>query len=497
LACYTAGSERPTASVLASCAAIVLAQDHVAARLTKAEASLIAEAVKSGIGLVNFDCDLRHVHAPLHEIFDFGRLNPHAIATELVRMGNHQHYITDLQLPGEYHQFDRMVTAIIAEEWGERERSAPGRRNPRQGSVRLHPPLLALERLRTAQLPGVVRHSLGLGKAVQFTLNPRVWRKTFFDHARDTDDLFWRSILWAVRKPFAANMVPPFVTLSVDDCVGRHDTKYADVASQCKFVPTISLCLKSVPGRFFPKIKAGLESGNVQYKTHALDYNTPLTFNFGKGECTRDELDERFAFNDSFWKKVGARPGATLRLHGGECGVKGVPYFKERGHVLFCLALQTGLHNADMCMNDGFWPYDLQTCYYDCLPDDHDYFSFGAFVARHQEDFLTGCTPNWRESDRTNVDKALRRAAQTAPGRRGCFYAEIVTHEQKIGVLALKEWDGLLKGGDKMTNAYGKIFVSHDHVANTLKAKTGFGMKTPASMASGFTASSRAQPLPR
>jgi len=74
----------------------------------------------------------------------------------------------------------------------------------------------------------------------------------------------------------------------------------------------------------------------VQFTTHAIDYNTSLTFNFSKGECTLEELSERFAFDDSFWKKVGATPGATIRGHWGEWGVKSLPLCKERGRVFFC-----------------------------------------------------------------------------------------------------------------------------------------------------------------
>jgi hypothetical protein len=466
-------SERPNADALSSCAGIILAQDHLGGSLTESETALIAEAVKNGAGLVNFDNDLQLYRAPLLEIFGFGRINPHPFATNLIRIPGNDHYITGLQSTGEYHTFERMVTATIVEEW-------------RKGVVLLAEGILGKDQLvyirhlspwsafEPRNYPILFGAHWGKGKAVQFALNPRVWRNAFFGHARGIDDLFWRSILWTVRKPFAANMIPPFVTLSVDDCSGRHDFNYADIACKHNFIPLIALFLKTVPERLFPRVKTGLQSGKVQFSTHALDYNTLLAFNFGRGECTREELKERFAFDDGWWQKVGATPGATIRSHWGEWGVKSLPFCKERGRVFFCPALQTGLRKADMCMLDGFWPFDVQTCYYDYLPDDREFFAFSALLSRHQEDFLMGCTPNLRESERTDVEKAARNAAmQISHGLRACFHAEILTHEQKFDVLTLDEWDRILHQAANQTQAYEKIFASHDQIAHYLKGKDG------------------------
>jgi hypothetical protein len=466
-------SERPTDAALSACAGIILAQDHLGGSLTKAETSLIAEAVKDGTGLVNFDNDLQLYQAPMLEIFGFGPINPNPFATNLIRIGGNDHYITRMQEAGEYHTFERMVTATIVEEW-------------RKDVVPLVEGILGKDQLiyirhlspwsafEPRNYPLLFATQWGKGKAVQFALNPRVWRNSFFGHANGIDDLFWRSVLWTVRKPFAANMIPPFVTLSIDDCSGRRDFSYVDIACKHKFVPLIALFLKTVPEPLFPRIKAGLQSGKAQFTSHALDYNTLLAFNFGKGECTREELEERFAFDDGWWQKVGASPGSTIRTHWGEWGINSLPFCKERGRVFFCPALQTGLRKADMSMLDGFWPFNLQTCYYDYLPQNHDFFGFAALLPRHQEDFLMGCTPNLRESDRTDVEKAARNAArQIGHGLRSCFYGEILTHEQKFDVLAMDEWDRILDQAGMQTQAYEKIFAGHDQIAHYLKGKDG------------------------
>ncbi len=465
--------ERPALELLGKCAGILLAQNGLGESLTHAETGLIAEAVRNGAGLVNFDYDLRASKGPLLEIFGFDRINPHPYATDTVRMQERDHYITELQSPGEFHTFDRMVTAIAAEKWGDSVVPlADGILGKEQLIYIRH--LAPWSAFEPRNYPLAFATEWGDGRAVQFTLNSRVWRNAFYGHARGMDDLFWRSIVWTARKPFAANMIPPFVTMSWDDCEGRHDFAFADIANSYGFKPMPSLFIANVPERLFPRIRAGMQSGEIHYNSHALDYYRLLIYNFGKGECSREELESNFAFADAFWNRVGAYPGETLRFHWGEYGVRALPFLKERGHRFFCPALQTGLHKADMCLQDGFWPYGLQTCYYDYLPDDHDFFAFAAMLARHQEDFLTGCTPYLRESERTDVEKAAGNAAlQIRHGLRAGFYAEIVTHEQKFDAVSMDEWDRILDRTRTMTHAYEKIYASHDEIGRYLRGRDG------------------------
>ena len=108
-------SERPTRDLLVNCAGIILAQNRLGDCFSEMETKLIAGAVKKGIGLVNFDNDLRLYKAPFLEIFGFENINPHPYATNIMRIRNNKHHITQLQFPGEYHSFDRMVTAMMVD----------------------------------------------------------------------------------------------------------------------------------------------------------------------------------------------------------------------------------------------------------------------------------------------------------------------------------------------------------------------------------------------
>ena len=458
---------------LADCAAIVIAQSRLGMSLSERDNQLIAEAVHDGAGLVNFDSDLRYYAPAYLEMFGFEGINPYPAASNVLRVRRDEHYITGLQSEGEFHDFNRMVTTVIVRTWRPDVK-------PLAEIVLGKEQLVYIRHLcpHSAFEPG--NHAVlfagrwGDGKAVQFTINPRVWRNAFFGHAQGMDDLFWRAITWAAVKPFAANMIPPFVTMSLDDCSGRHDFEYGDVAHNHGFVMMPSLMLNNIPQRLLPRIKSDMQAGKALYNSHALDYYELMGYHFGRGERTHDELETVFAFEDEWWRKVGVEQPVTVRHHWGEYGHRMLSFLKQRGRVFFCPALQVGLHKADQCMSDGYWPYNLQSSYYDYLPNDNAFFAFAAFGARHTEDVLTGCTALHRESQRNDVDKAAEQAARAmGAGLRCGFHGEFCSHEQKFEVLSLGEWDRILGRTSRLLAKYEPISVGHDEIAHYLKGQDG------------------------
>jgi len=466
--------QRITKQHLTGCSALVLAQDRICAALTDKEAGLISSAVRdNGMGLVILDPDLRSFPEELLEIFGFGRINPAPYATDTLLVNNNTHYITKMQGSNEFHRFDRMVSAIMAEEWG-------------RNTIPLAQAVLGREQLiysrhlvpNSAFMPGnypvLFAACHGKGRAVQFTLSPRVWRRWFFGRCRGIDDLFWRSFVWAAAKPFAANIVPPFVVFSFDDCRGRHGFAYAEMLQKHGYIPMVSLFLREVPQELFPKIRKGLKSGKIQFNSHALDYYNLMLFDFGRGEYNKEKLEKIFTFEDEFWKKVGAMPGHTVRMHWGEYGVLSLPFLKKRGRTYFNPLHGFGLIKSDYCQSDGYWPYNLPNCYYDYLPDDNDFFGFAAHPSRGSEDFLTGATVLHGENMVNDVEKAAGSAMkQIMHGLRSGFFAEIITHEQKFDVLSLKEWERIIDRTEKMNTGYEKIPTGYDRVGPYLKGKDG------------------------
>jgi hypothetical protein len=313
----------------------------------------------------------------------------------------------------------------------------------------------------------------GQGRAVQWTMNPRLWRKEALGHVGGLDDIFWRSIVWTARKPFVANIMPPFVTMSFDDCSGRHDFGYLDACTRYGYKPMVSLFLDNIREKHRATLRAKTEAGEIIVNTHGgHDYYRKIWYDFGVGEQSEEALQREFALEDEFYRWLGVGPCRTMRSHFGEIGARALPYLKERGRVYINTPIHIGLHKVEQFRSDGYWPYDSIQCFYDYLPDDDDFMIFGCFNVRELGDFLTGTTVWLRESPFNDIEKAAEHVAgEVRRGVQNGFFGEVLTHEQKFQAVTVEEWERILARAAEKTARYEKIFATHDDIAEYLRSK--------------------------
>lgn len=466
--------QRLSAELLAGCAGLVIAQSGVSERLTAGEGQLIVGAVGDGMGLVNFDSDIRHCPASLWSIFGFQGVDRLPIASDTFFLTANPHYITGLQKPQTFHKSGRMVTALVVDEWGcETVPLVEAVLGKDQLVYMRH--LVPGNAFEPKHYPVVFAACFGRGRAVQYTVNPRLWRNSAMGHLGGLGDVFWRSLVWTARKPFLANMIPPYVALSFDDCSGRHDFRYLDICTRHGFKPMASLFLNKIREHQRDLLRSGVEAGEISVNSHALDYYRLAYYDFGVEEYSQEEMAASFARQDEFFRWLGVSPCRTVRSHWGEHGVRALPFHKERGQTFICVPIHIGEHKADQFRTDpgeGYWPYDTVNCFYDYLPDDPDFYIFGSFAVRHLADFLTGATILLQESPFNNLEKAADQGAlHLTRGLNNGFYSELVTHEHKFSVLSLEEWDRILAGTLSRLDRHEKIFAGHDEIACSLRAK--------------------------
>src|SRR5207248_2339310 len=86
----------------------------------------------------------------------------------------------------------------------------------------------------SAAQPFVTINKFGRGRAVQWSSYE--WMSTSVLGPLDgLDDLVWRSLVWAARKPFVMRGLPNMVTLRMDDVSGP--LWWAHIASDMGFKP--------------------------------------------------------------------------------------------------------------------------------------------------------------------------------------------------------------------------------------------------------------------
>jgi hypothetical protein len=458
---------------LVSTAGIILAQEGISNSLTNQEVRLIEQAVKNqGTGLVNFDSFLWNNTNSIRKLVGITAINPDPGLIFTLRTGLTHHYINTLQDPGELHTCKRAVNCALVEQLEDDvDVHAQGFLNKDSLVMLRH--IVPYGGYEPGNYPMLISRQYGSGKVVQFLWNPRLWLTEFFGRTAGLDDLFFRSIIWAARKPFAADVIPPFVTMSFDDCCGRFDFGYIDAARKYGFKPMPSLFLDRIPQRLFPKIKAGTQSGSVLFNTHAFDYYKLLTFDFGRGELPDNLLKENFAAEKAWWDKVGVGQPKTIRFHWGEYGMKALPFLKQTGRCYLNPAFQPGNMKVNVLSSYGMMPYNLQSYYYDYLPDDPDYYTFASYLARSKEDFLSGETPFLGESATFDpIRTAQSTVTYIRASFRSGFFADLLTHEQKFDGLRLDEWDQLLKEVRTRADRLNPRYVSHDDIGEYLLARS-------------------------
>jgi len=161
----------------------------------------LIDAFQHGCGYVSFD--------PL--LFDSadaaksGHLSrtPHApVSGDVIKFGDCTHYITALHETGETLALGQSLSMLPSA--------------PFHGSADATD---SATLLTVGDAPVLSVQQLGQGRLVTWATSD--WgRTTVLGPVAGLDDVLWRSLVWAARKPFALRGMPPFLTMRVDDVAG-------------------------------------------------------------------------------------------------------------------------------------------------------------------------------------------------------------------------------------------------------------------------------------
>jgi len=461
-----------TRELLDDCAAVVVAQARLGERLSLAETELLAAAVsEAGLGLVNFDGELRLYKPPLMALFGL-EVDDLPMASDRLQINSGDHYITRTLDPGSTVSLKRPVSCAQIKRVG-RHVTELAQLNMGKDQLifaRHHVPGTAYA---PDQYPAALAAVCGRGRAVQFACSVRLWHQEFLGHTMGLDGLFRRALVWAARKPFAARAMPPLVSIRIDDGIGRHDFRYVEVMNAHGHHPLVSCFLDGVPDEMVPFMRSKWQSGQVDWDAHGFEYYDLLPFDFGVGEPNPEEMAARFGRVDEWYDSRELVPPRTAYFHWGEVGVGALSQLKARGRTFVFSPYHLGQLKWERLF-PNWWPYGLNSLFYDCFPEDPDMYNIGAGLPRHlmAHDVLTGCTRWSGESPINDMTRAAERTAQAVRlATDSGFFSEIVTHEQKLGVLSLEEIDQWLTRLEQQLERSPVRLVGHEHAAEYTRAR--------------------------
>jgi hypothetical protein len=129
--------------------------------------------------------------------------------------------------------------------------------------------------IKAGEEPFLVVRDFGQGRLVQWGSSD--WMdSTILGPMEHLDDLFWRSLVWAARKPFALRGLPPLVSMRVDDVVahgasfGQAPFYWVHESIQNGFKPWLGLFLYNLSAAAIHDLREMTLNGSVTCFPHAL-----------------------------------------------------------------------------------------------------------------------------------------------------------------------------------------------------------------------------------
>ena len=218
-----------------------------------------------------------------------------------------------------------------------------------------------------ADVPLLTTAEFGKGRIVQWStyewLNENV-----LGFYNGLDDIVWRSIVWAARKPFVFQGNIPLVSMRLDDCNGLDmDYAYIDVINKYGITPHIAFMMDDTPPSAAKKLGEYTRTGKAEAFVHSrkmgdtdfMYWDFSLT-NFHRGKpLTEERIKQNFEDLDVFHKKYDIKYARSLVAHWGAIDKNVFPYLRKMGVEYVQSLIMIYPSSAVFWENSNPWPYQL------------------------------------------------------------------------------------------------------------------------------------------
>ena len=144
------------------------------------------------------------------------------------------------------------------------------------------------------------------------------------------DDLVWRSIVWAARKPFVMRGLPNFVTMRVDDAEGNF--WWAHVANEAGLKPFIALFEQGNMETNTADLRSLVTNGNATASPHAFCASTFIYWNHSGNANWPDNVMSNNIYQATQWHASHGIPiSKVVALHYSEIGPNAFPGMRDWG----------------------------------------------------------------------------------------------------------------------------------------------------------------------
>jgi len=235
----------------------------------------LESAVAAGTGLCSFDPHLFDFESD----FNIPGNTPAVTSHEIDIVTSPAHYITRLHVNDSYHPTNNKISLRLL------TGDTPATITLSQSDFTLSGGItLATMTNGSDTAPLLQVASSGAGRIVKWTsFNWMFDEPLVLGPAFGMDDLIWRGIVWAARKPFVMQGLPPMITMRVDDVDGTRtgeqgrldlrNLKWLKISNKYGFIPWCGTFIDDVETDFFPTLKHYVDVDSATAIPHALTYD--------------------------------------------------------------------------------------------------------------------------------------------------------------------------------------------------------------------------------
>jgi len=435
----------------------------------------ISQAVSNGTGLVNFDSDLSLAGgAPryqfVQDIFGFAYGPTAAVSTVLfpaTEPGSQMHYITSLHQTNETMALTNSMTlaGVTLSSNGTALASSGGH------------VFLAVRKY-------------GQGCAVQWTSYD--WMSpTVLGPINGLDDLVWRGIVWAARKPFVMRALPNFVTMRIDDVAGPFS--WAHIANDVGFKPFLGAFISDVSRTNAADLRGMVTNGNATASVHSFTGSSFFFWNHAGVTNWPDNVISNNFYAGTQWHASNGIPmSKVIVAHYSEISPNAFPWLKTWGIQFSTVKNPPGTRRDSPWLVAGpyrlygpqqlgsiFLPVsyadfltipghpELDGQFFNCVTEVRDVFA--------PTDYNCGewCPDNNVAATTGRGTRALKRALDS------CVLATLFSHEWYIhstpsvvnnNPISDNNWRAIVQGITNNLAAYNPIFVTLDYACQYVRA---------------------------
>ena len=431
--------------------------DTAGTSLDTTEQAILSAAVSAGTGLVNFDNNLSADGATpryqfIQDVFTFG-YDTSTSGSDVTFADPALSYIIARHTNGQTITTSTMSLAGI---------TLPG-----------DVTALATAATPSTSQPFVAITTYGTGRAVQFG------SYDWISHAVKgplfgLDDLFWRSIVWAARKPFVMQGLPPFVTMRMDDTSGP--LWWIHAANDYGFVPWAGVFTNDIDTAEAIDLSGLVKSGKATTSIHAFDSGTFFYYDHNNSQNFDDTtMDSHYAEITGWFTDRDIPSGTYTTPHFYEIGSNALTGLANWGVQSLSTVMDPGQRedSSQWMMAGPFRLFETgnaydrnQNIYYaDYVPTQPDFFNCITEIRD-----VTGY--EWLGNGRNSVAQATADGIEWLKRPLDSMaIADLFSHEYTfIGAMSEAEWRTTMQSITTAIAGYNPIYVSRDYACAYARA---------------------------